>query len=138
MFKSIFCSIAILLSVFSFSIHAETREQAIQLVNQNKMDLIGLEKTNSKIVQNSYQHISLINEYQQDLDASVKIIQANIQNPNAIRAALAQMARSTQEANMQFAAIQEATQSEAKKFQTITNASKARHDVTVNAIKNIK
>ena len=40
--------------------------------------------------------------------------------------------------NMQFLALQEATQMESRKFQSISNASKARHDIAMNAIRNIK
>ena len=40
--------------------------------------------------------------------------------------------------NMQFLALQEATQMESRKFQTLSNASKARHDVALNAIRNMK
>lgn len=40
--------------------------------------------------------------------------------------------------NMQFLALQEATQTESRKFQTLSNASKARHDIAMNAIRNIK
>lgn len=40
--------------------------------------------------------------------------------------------------NMQFMALQEATQMESRKFQTLSNASKARHDIALNAIRNMK
>lgn len=40
--------------------------------------------------------------------------------------------------NMQFLALQEATQMESRKFQTLSNASKARNDVAMNAIRNLK
>lgn len=40
--------------------------------------------------------------------------------------------------NMQFLALQEATQMESRKFQTLSNASKARHDIAMNAIRNMK
>lgn len=40
--------------------------------------------------------------------------------------------------NMQFLALQEATQMESRKFQTLSNASKARHDIALNAIRNMK
>ncbi len=40
--------------------------------------------------------------------------------------------------NMQFLALQEATQNELRKFQTLSNASKARHDIAMNAIRNLK
>jgi hypothetical protein len=40
--------------------------------------------------------------------------------------------------NMQFSALQEATQMESRKFQTLSNASKARHDIAMNAIRNMK
>jgi len=35
-------------------------------------------------------------------------------------------------------ALQEATQMESRRFQTLSNASKARHDIALNAIKNMK
>ncbi len=40
--------------------------------------------------------------------------------------------------NMQFLALQNAVQNESRKFQTLSNASKARHDVALNAIRNMK
>lgn len=40
--------------------------------------------------------------------------------------------------NMQFLALQEATQMESRKFNTLSNASKARHDIALNAIRNMK
>jgi len=38
----------------------------------------------------------------------------------------------------QFLALQQAMQSESRKFQTLSNASKARHDAAMNAIRNMK
>jgi hypothetical protein len=40
--------------------------------------------------------------------------------------------------NMQFLALQEATQMETRKFNTISNASKARHEAAMASIRNIK
>jgi hypothetical protein len=40
--------------------------------------------------------------------------------------------------NMQFLALQEAVQMESRKFQTLSNASKARHDIAMNAIRNLR
>ena len=40
--------------------------------------------------------------------------------------------------NTQFVALQEATQMESRRFQTLSNASKARHDIAMNAIRNMK
>jgi hypothetical protein len=40
--------------------------------------------------------------------------------------------------NMQFLALQEATQTESRKFQALSNASKARHEAAMSAIRNIK
>jgi hypothetical protein len=40
--------------------------------------------------------------------------------------------------NMQFLALQEALQNESRKFQTLSNASKARHDTAMNSIRNMK
>jgi hypothetical protein len=40
--------------------------------------------------------------------------------------------------NMQFLALQNAVQNESRKFQTISNASRARHDIAMNAIRNLK
>jgi hypothetical protein len=40
--------------------------------------------------------------------------------------------------NMEFLALQEATQMQSRKFQTLSNASKARHDIALNAIRNMK
>jgi len=40
--------------------------------------------------------------------------------------------------NMQFLSLQEATQMESRKFQTLSNASKARHEIAMNAIRNLK
>ena len=40
--------------------------------------------------------------------------------------------------NTQFLALQEATQMESRRFQTLSNASKARHDIAMNAIRNMK
>ena len=40
--------------------------------------------------------------------------------------------------NQQFAELQKTTQQESRRFQTLSNASKARHDVAMNAIRNMK
>ena len=40
--------------------------------------------------------------------------------------------------NMQFLALQEATQAESRKFQTLSSALKTRHDIALNAIRNMK
>jgi hypothetical protein len=53
------------------------------------------------------------------------------QTQNDLTGKMAQM-------NMQFLALQEATQMESRKFQTLSNASKARHDIAMNAIRNMK
>ncbi len=53
------------------------------------------------------------------------------QTQNDLATKMAQM-------NMQFLALQEATQMESRKFQTLSNASKARHDIALNAIRNMK
>ncbi|HEV2883720.1 MAG TPA: hypothetical protein VGW36_02620 [Pyrinomonadaceae bacterium] len=40
--------------------------------------------------------------------------------------------------NTQFAALQEATQMESRKFQTLSNASKTRHEAAMSSIRNIR
>ena len=40
--------------------------------------------------------------------------------------------------NLQFMELQETTQTESRRFQTLSNASKARHDIALNAIRNMK
>ncbi|HET6513103.1 MAG TPA: hypothetical protein VFH43_12995 [Candidatus Kapabacteria bacterium] len=40
--------------------------------------------------------------------------------------------------NLQFQVLQEATQMESRKYQTLSNASKSRHEMAMNAIRNIK
>jgi hypothetical protein len=40
--------------------------------------------------------------------------------------------------NTEFLALQAATQKESRRFQTLSTASKARHDLAMNAIRNIK
>lgn len=40
--------------------------------------------------------------------------------------------------NMQFLALQEATQMESRRFNRMSTASKARHDIAMNAIRNMK
>ena len=40
--------------------------------------------------------------------------------------------------NLQFLALQEATQMESRRFKTLSNASKARHDLALNSIRNMK
>ena len=50
----------------------------------------------------------------------------------------ADMMKKMAQMNMQFLALQEATQMESRKFQTLSNASKARHEIAMNAIRNIK
>jgi bifunctional pyridoxal-dependent enzyme with beta-cystathionase and maltose regulon repressor activities len=40
--------------------------------------------------------------------------------------------------NMQFLALREASEKESRKFQTLSNASKARHDIAMNAIRNLR
>jgi len=50
----------------------------------------------------------------------------------------ADMTKKMAQMNMQFLALQEATQMESRRFQTLSNASKARHDIALNAIRNMK
>ncbi len=50
----------------------------------------------------------------------------------------ADMMKKMAQMNMQFLALQEATQTESRRFQTLSNASKARHDIALNAIRNMK
>lgn len=50
----------------------------------------------------------------------------------------ADMVKKMAQMNMQFLALQEATQMESRRFQTLSNASKARHDIALNAIRNMK
>jgi hypothetical protein len=40
--------------------------------------------------------------------------------------------------NMQFLALRQASEKESRKFQTLSNASKARHDIAMNAIRNLR
>ena len=40
--------------------------------------------------------------------------------------------------NEQFAALQKTTQQESRRFQTLSNASKARHETAMNAVRNMK
>ena len=40
--------------------------------------------------------------------------------------------------NQQFAALQKTTQQESRRFQTLSNASKARHEAAMGAIRNMK
>jgi hypothetical protein len=40
--------------------------------------------------------------------------------------------------NAQLAALRKAVQTESRRFQTLSNASKARHDAAMNAIRNMK
>ncbi len=40
--------------------------------------------------------------------------------------------------NMQFLALQEATQMESRRFQTLSNASKSRHEAAMGSIRNMK
>jgi hypothetical protein len=47
-------------------------------------------------------------------------------------------APSLAELDAQFLALQQAVQNESRRFQTLSNASKARHDVAMNAIRNLK
>ena len=52
--------------------------------------------------------------------------------------AKAELVQKMAQMNMQFLALQEATQMESRLFQTLSNASKARHDIAMNAIRNMK
>ncbi len=58
--------------------------------------------------------------------------------PGLMGTAGADMAKQMAQMNMQFLALQEATQTESRRFQTLSNASKARHDIALNAIRNMK
>lgn len=48
------------------------------------------------------------------------------------------MANRMAQMNMQLVALQNAIQMESRKFQTLSNASKARHDTAMNSIRNMK
>lgn len=43
-----------------------------------------------------------------------------------------------QQQNQQFLALQQAVQQESRKFQTLSNAAKARHDITTTATRNMR
>ncbi len=58
--------------------------------------------------------------------------------PGLVGTAGADMAKQMAQMNTQFLALQEATQTESRRFQTLSNASKARHDIALNAIRNMK
>jgi len=47
-------------------------------------------------------------------------------------------AHSMVQKNMQFLALQETIQKDSRKFQTLSNASKSRHDIALNSIRNMK
>lgn len=47
-------------------------------------------------------------------------------------------AKDMEKLNKEFLALQNAIQQESRKFQTLSNASKARHDIAMNAIRNMK
>ena len=48
------------------------------------------------------------------------------------------MVKRMAEMNLQFLQLQEAVQNESRRFQTLSNASKARHDIAMSSIRNIK
>ena len=50
----------------------------------------------------------------------------------------ADMIKKMSEMNLQFMKLQEATQMESRRFQTLSNASKARHEAAMSSIRNIK
>lgn len=56
-----------------------------------------------------------------------KILKSKVLDASAVR-----------ESDMQFLALQEAVHNESRKFNTLSNASKARHDTAKNAIGNIR
>ena len=58
--------------------------------------------------------------------------------PGLAGVAGADMTKKMAQMNMQFLALQEAVQAESRRFQTLSNASKARHEVAMNAIRNLK
>ncbi|MCJ7771967.1 MAG: hypothetical protein MUP22_02415 [Desulfobacterales bacterium] len=136
--KSFSLSLAALVCIFALSLKADTREQALQLVEQNKTDLISLETMQAKIVNNFIQEKNLVNEYKANLDASINLIQSNLQNVETILTAIRQIQRITQRFNMQSVALQEAIQKESRNFQTLSNICKMRHDAAMNAVRNIK
>jgi hypothetical protein len=55
-----------------------------------------------------------------------------------LRTAGADLTKQMAAMNIQFDRLQETTQTEARRYQTLSNASKARHEVAMNAIRNLK
>jgi hypothetical protein len=58
--------------------------------------------------------------------------------PGLMGAAGKDMMQKMAQMNLQFLELQQATQTESRRFQTLSNASKARHEVAMNAIRNMK
>jgi hypothetical protein len=57
---------------------------------------------------------------------------------SGIASKTAQQNELSKEGDLQFLALQSAVQNEGRRFETLSNASKARHDIALNSIRNIK
>ena len=62
----------------------------------------------------------------------------NFGDTAGLKTASADLTKQMAAMNMQFLKLQDATQMESRRFQTLSNASKARHEIAMNAIRNMK
>ena len=62
----------------------------------------------------------------------------NFGDTAGLRTASADLTKQVAAMNAQFLKLQEATQIEARRFQILSNASKARHEIAMNAVRNMK
>ncbi|HJR42302.1 MAG TPA: hypothetical protein VJ812_09400 [Gemmatimonadaceae bacterium] len=85
--------------------------------------------------------------YQWLIDVRARITARHAELREAVRAAEqakagapanASLVERMEQMNAQLAALRKAVQTESRRFQTLSNASKARHDAAMNAIRNMK
>lgn len=126
------------LLILSLAAHAAPpREQAIQAITALKSDAIEQERLLQRLVENREAVRKLATEQDARVEAAIRRLLPALRDP-AARAILEDLDTRTRAYKQQFLALQQAGEQESRKFQTLSNASKARHDIALNAIRNMK
>jgi len=122
--------------------------QAAVAVDSMAADLASLDSVNTRIVDNSKSLASLYSQLGDDFEKIVSIadrLRRTSQEPSPASAlqgdlirAIDEMQAQLEDLQGQFLALQNSMQQESRRFQTISNAMRARHDMAMNSIRNMK
>lgn len=152
-------SIAVWLVVFTSVAQAQdVKRQQVQAVDYKVQvtvavdsmgaDLAALEASNAKILAAAESSASLYAQLSDDFKRIVSAadkLRRTSQEPtpatgyqNDLMRAIDDMQKQLSQLEAQFLALRNSMQMESRKYQTISNALKARHDIAMNSIRNMK